>query len=363
MNQDTLLVILRRFFAFDGEKQLHEFPQNDEVLELAFQHNIGLVVGDMMKLDRKQRLVNRILRQKNSQRFYENLRNFSPVATELDSAQIPYCITKGIYAAKTAYVDESYRKSDDLDVVINREDYAEVKKILLENGYIQGIYDEKEKKIKPFTRQQEIFYLSYTQQSAPFVKKIENDLLPVINLDLNFHIFWNNSSSMDIREMIGKSQVLDYKGFQVKTFQDEYMLLHMCLHAYYDMNSIYVLYKTYSYSLKYFADIYGFIKRANINWESFRTICETYQVENYIMYIIYYTSVIFEDKGILENTSMKVPDERFLNQFGLDKEGTYHWEEEFMQRLFCEDRKSLLFQYISDDNKEKIEQGIKLEGM
>jgi hypothetical protein len=340
-----------------------QYPQNEPLLELAHQHDVGLLISDAMQLDRNHRLANQISKQKNLKRYHENFIHFDPAADEFKKSNIDYVTTKGIYAAKTAYIDESYRRSDDLDVIIKREDYSKVKNILDNYGYKQGVYDPTTKTIKNFSRQQELFYLSYTQQSAPFLKETGNELVPVVNLDLNFNIFWNESDSWDTSKLIDNSQIVDYKGFKVKTFQDEYMFLHMCLHAYFDMNSVYVLYKIYAYRLKYFADIYGFIKRSKISWEKFRSICINYKVERYIMYVLYYTAFVFRDDSLLTITGLQVPNEEFLNSFGLDNEGHFIWKNSFMERLFCIDRDSLFDKYFDEEMKFKIAQGKAFEGM
>jgi hypothetical protein len=363
VTQDLLLEMLRACFCNERTSMLFRYPQDGSLLELAHQHDVGLLIGDIMQLNRSQRLANQILKQKNLKRYHENFIHFDPVAVEFEKSHIKYIITKGIYASKTAYIDEGYRRSDDLDVIIKREDYSKVKEILHTYGYIQGIYNSTTKTVKEFSRQQELFYLSYTQQSAPFLKETGNDLVPVVNLDLNFHIFWNESDTWDISKLLSNSQIFNYKGFKVKTFQDEYMLLHMCLHAYFDMNSVYILYKSYAYRLKYFADIYGFIKRLKISWDRFRSICIDYKVEKYIMYILYYTALVFQDESLLTITGLEMPNKDFLNRFGLDNEGSFIWKESFMKRLFCTDRISLLDKYFNAEMKLKISQGRSLEGI
>lgn len=363
MTQDLLLEMLRACFCNERASMLSRYPQNESLLELAHQHEVGLLIGDIMQLDRKHHLANQILKQKNLKRYYENFKHFNPVASEFEKSNVEYTITKGIYAAKTAYIDEGYRRSEDLDVIIKREDYSKVKEILHSYGYVQGGYNPERKRVKKFSRQQELFYLSFTQQSAPFLKETGNDLLPVVNLDLNFTIFWSENDTWDISELLSNSQIFNYKGYKVKTFQDEYMLLHMCLHAYFDMNSVYILYKSYAYRLKYFADIYGFIKRLKISWDRFRSICIEYKVEKYIMYVLYYTALVFQDESLLTVIGLEVPNEDFLNRFGLDNEGSFIWKESFMERLFCTDRNSLLNKYFNEEMKIKIKQGRTLEGM
>jgi hypothetical protein len=360
---DLLLEMLRSCFRNDSTSMLLRYPQNESLLELAYQHEVGLLIGDKMQLERSQRLANQIFKQKNLKRYHENFIHFDPVAVEFGKSQVEYIITKGIYASQTAYIDEGYRRSDDLDVIINREDYTKVKEILHTYGYIQGVYDSTTKTLKEFSRQQELFYLSYTQQSAPFLKETGNDLVPVVNLDLNFQIYWNESDVWDISKLLSNSQEFIYKGFKVKTFQDEYMLLHMCLHAYFDMNSIYILYKSYAYRLKYFADIYGFITRSSISWEKFRLICIEYNVEKYIMYIFHFTARVFQDESLLTISGLEMPNNDFLNRFGLDNEGSFTWTESFMERLFCTDRNSLLDKYFNEEMKLKISQGRSLEGI
>ena len=356
MVKQLLLEMLKVCFDNEYASVSQSYPQDELLLNAAYHHDVGLLIGDMMKLERRQRLVNRILKQKNLKRYEENLIHFDPVAYQLELLGIDYVITKGIYAAKTAYVDESYRRSDDLDVIIRREDYLKVKQILNNHGYLQGIYNSVTDEIEQLSRRQELFFLTYTNQSAPFLKKTGDDFLPIINLDVNFYIFWENREVWNSSELLSNYQIFPYNGHRVKTFQDEYMLMHMCLHAYYDMNSIYQLNKTFSYRLKYFSDIFGFIKRAKISWDKFRAVCTEYDVGKYIMYIFYYTSLVFDDKHLLTISRLEVPDNDFLNRFGLNNEGCFVWQDSFMNRLFCDNKESLLDKYCDDKMKAKMHQ-------
>ena len=362
MIQELLLQILRE--CFDNQKKLENqiYPYNESLLELAYQHDIGLLIGDRIQLDREHHLFNQLIKQKNLERYYENFTHFQSVAEAFEKLNIEYITTKGLYVAKTAYKNEGYRHSEDLDVIIRKEDYLKAKEILNTFGYVQGVYNSETKSIKKYSRQQELFFLLYTNQSAPFLKKTRNAFSPVVNLDLNFHIFWKDSDLWNISELLTKSQFFKYKEFKIKTFQNEYVLLHICLHAYFDLNSVHVLYRSYSYKLKYFADVYGFIKHSNLTWEKFREICIKYKVEKYIMYVLYYTCIIFNDDSLLSFVGLDIPEENFLNRFGLNNEGYFYWKDSFMDRLFCSDKYKLLDKYFDDDIKTKIKQGRLLEG-
>lgn len=354
MKNEVLLEILRSHFK-------KKITYDKELLELAFQHGIETLIGDLMKLNRRE-LINLLsVKQKNMQRYRANFQHFKQVALDLENGNINYSITKGAYVARIAYPNESYRHSDDLDIIIKREDYMKVKKVLNNNGYVQGIYDYKDKKIYNFSRKQELFYLTYTQQSAPFIKIINNKAIPFINLDLNFEIFWEKPK-WDIEDLISHSQKIEYWECFANTLQNEYILLHLCLHAYYDMNSIYVLYKDYSFRLKYFVDIYGFVKNAKISWKKFKFICIKYGVAKYISYIFYYTWLIFCDDSLLYITGLEIPDKKFLNTFGLGHEGRYQWKENFFDRLFCRNKQNMLNKYIDLNAQKKVIKGRELEG-
>lgn len=363
VEQNFLLKLIRESIIYRENANFVLYPQSEEILEISKHHGVCLLIENVMQLDRKNRLINQVMRQKNLAIHYENMVHFEPISEELEKNKINYVITKGLFVALTAYGDEGKRHSEDLDVVICRKDYMKVKKILLSKGYVQGVYNPETNDIKEFTRQQELFYLNHTQQSAPFLKKTGNSLVPVVNLDLNFHIFWEENSNWNISKIISNSQIIEYKGFKLQTFRNEYVLLHTCLHAYYDLNSIYVLYKDYSYRLKYFVDIYGLVKNMNISWEKFKVICVKHKVERYVMYVLYYTSLVFMDKVILDSIGLPVPDEEFLNRFGLDNEGVFFWKENFLERLFCDDKEKLLNQYLGNQLKNNISKGQLLEGV
>ena len=79
-----------------------------------------------------------------------------------------YAIIKGAALSSTLYKNPYIRQSGDIDILISRNNVDELEKILLSNGFIQGRITEMG--IKPFSREEKIYYSVNTHQIAPFMK-------------------------------------------------------------------------------------------------------------------------------------------------------------------------------------------------
>ena len=71
------------------------YPQSEEILEISKHHGVCLLIENVMQLDRKNRLINQVMRQKNLAIHYENMVHFEPISEELEKNKINYVITLG----------------------------------------------------------------------------------------------------------------------------------------------------------------------------------------------------------------------------------------------------------------------------
>ena len=107
----------------------------------------------------------------------ERFNNCCEVFKAFKDKHILYAVIKGAVLSQTAYGSTYYRKSGDIDLLVDRENVDEAKRILLEHGFIQGKLTDTG--ILPFSRREQIFQAGLSHQIAPFIKKGSSPLCPL----------------------------------------------------------------------------------------------------------------------------------------------------------------------------------------
>lgn len=294
----------------------------------------------------------------------------------LKAASIPYAVIKGAVLSAAAYGDPYCRRSGDIDLLINRRDIDNVKRVLLNHGFIQGRITDNG--IEPFSRRELLFQSTMSHQIAPFIKATGNKLCPYVNVDINMDIMWGESSrktDMDfVLSHITQTRIGDTV---INKLTPEMEFISLCLHHYKDMNSIYLLAQG-SLKLHLLCDIFFYLKR-NLQYEHYSDIqssadthgceipsfnpnlltalCCQLGVTEYVYYCLYYADLIFDDpilKPLCETFSTP-SGMKLLNSYGLSEQERQDWNIEFPELLFNLDIHKYLYSTLSEELLQKIE--------
>lgn len=126
-------------------------------------------------------------------------------------------ILKGSLFSKTVYQNDGYKKMNDFDLLINKNDWNQMQEILFNLGFFPlgfGWGGEKQKPTK------------YSHTAIPFISK---DFKCIIGTQ------WSLKSpttkhKINIKEIWNTAQPFDFNGLQCKQLSAEYNLLHLILH-------------------------------------------------------------------------------------------------------------------------------------
>lgn len=277
---------------------------------------------------------------------------------KLNQCNISYAVIKGAVLSDSAYQNPFCRHSGDIDLLVNRKNIDQIKKIMCDTGFVQGRVTENG--IEPFSRKELLFQTSMSHQTAPFVKETNNKLCPYVNVDINLDILWGESGqSSDMEFVLEKVQDTTICDITLKKLCSEMELISLCLHHYKDMNSIYLLYER-GLSLSHFCDIYFFVRNCNITPEILYDYCCKLNVGEYIYFCLYYTNLIFEDSKLEEYITLLHSEkaDALINKFGLNEKERQTWNIDFYTRLFDIDIRDYLENSLSQAllNKIKINQ-------
>ncbi len=264
----------------------------------------------------------------------ERYKQCSELFNKFKVLNIPYAVIKGAVLSNIAYKNPFTRHSGDIDLIISRQHVDTVKKIMLDDNFVQGRVTVKG--VEPFTRKELLFQASMTHQTAPFIKETSNKLCPYVNVDVNLDIMWGESERKADMEYVLRNTVdTELFGIEFKKLCTEMEFISLCLHHYKDMNSIYLLYER-GLKLGHYCDIYYYVKNAPISLNKLKTFCDTLGVSQYVYYCLYYTNLIFEDsqlddyiKAVYSESCNKI-----LHTFGLTDKEKQPWKIDFFTRLF-----------------------------
>lgn len=269
---------------------------------------------------------------------------------------IKYSVIKGAVLSKSAYGNEVYRNSGDVDLFISAKDIEEFKYRLNFLGFIQGYLDNDV--IRPLTRTEIIFYSTSTHQLAPFIRQENGIINKTITVDVNFNIMWGESDFhldlADFEDGIIKDNIF---GYSIKKLCDIYEFITLCLHHYKDLNSIYLLY-THGFKIKHLCDIYHFlINHPNITPQQLYEMAQKYKIADYIYCCLLYTFCFFGDEYLQPYLKMLSSDsaKQCFQFFGLNTQEQRKWMIPFEKRILPVELKKYLDNILSKNDINKIE--------
>ena len=273
-----------------------------ELLPFLIHHNLVNVFFSTIKkyklveyLDKKSfRLVNRIVTY-DTLRDEEYEREFQKIAKSLEKENIKYVILKGFHLKNIIYNNSfNERPYNDIDILIEKKDIIKLKKILEENGYIQGDLDKKNLNIISYDRYQELNYLMLSHQIPQFIKKsIYYDISPnnLLFIDINFSVFEGGKKVNPINTREFLSNRIERKNNYGTTYYSlnyEYDFIQLLYHIYKDINYDSKIKKGEDLVLLRFYDLHNYILKfgSKICWDKFwKTILDA-NIEYEIYFII-----------------------------------------------------------------------------
>lgn len=191
----------------------------------------------------------------------------------------------------------------------------------------------------------------------PYVKR--TTILNVV-IDINFNIFWgeNKNNTIDIDQFLNDTIETTIYSCKVKILPPIKIFIHLCLHHYKELNSIYLLSVHNYHRGRCFKDIHDLIK----NNECFMDIqyvfnmCQDLSADAYIFYILYYTEKIFNDPFIKKYVEAFRTEkgELLLEHYNLDESNRKKWRISFFDRMNIESLYPYMEEDLNEDDKKSI---------
>ena len=282
--------------------------------------------------------------------LYKNYISYTAIKDVLaDIETIDYAIVKGVPLA--VYLKQNDRVSSDIDFLINRKDADFAFDVFVNNGFeIEATHSD--------LSEINLFYRMYTHQLPPIHKPMNRIM---VRVDINFNIYWgeHNAEYKLTESILADYTYMEKFNVRFRTLPPIQSFIHMCLHHYKDINSLYILYEIKRINPRHFFEVCRFIEqnRIHINPELIRDIAQKYQALPYVYYMLYYTGILYPDSKLKDYIECCKTDdgEALLNCYGLNSKERKVWRVDFKERINRTDLDKLILNdfSIEDMNKSK----------
>lgn len=279
---------------------------------------------------------------KNKIRYYECKNVFDCMKS------MAYAVVKGEPLSLLAYGKIGQRSSSDIDILVSKENISILEDILRRNGFAYST---------DITREERIFYVSQSHQLMPYVKRTP---LLSITIDINFNIFWGGyeGKNININDFLNDTVEIMIYGSNIKTLTPIKSFIHLCLHHYKELNSIYLLSNHNFYRRDTFVDVYRLVKN-NFHFDDISNIikvCTELDVTAYVYFVLYYTFLLYPDLVIEEMLKQLFTSigEGLIEHYGLEG-NRKKWRISFEERLDVDSVYEYIKRDLTKDDIRKIE--------
>jgi len=217
------------------------------------------------------------------------LATLKKIVDDLNDHHCEFIIIKGMPFAQFAYGDYSLRTSNDIDLLVSIDSISMIKEVLTKHGFILGKYDKENNSIIEYDKMSYYYHLIHTHQLPNFIKIDQG--IP-ISIDINYKLAIKNTDDF-VQELFDERQYVMINNTPVITQTLETMLITICLHHYFDMNSPIQIYKNTHGFIRMIFEIAIFIKNNKFDYEKILYLVKKHNLESYISSILNYINLFF----------------------------------------------------------------------
>ena len=233
---------------------------------------------------------------------------------ELEAKHINHAFLKGSILSnsylldyKTCIYDIGERVSNDIDILISASDLTKVEKILTKLNFKQGYYDYKKNKIILFSRKEIINRRINRGETAPFILKTSNKIVPFIEIDLNFSVNETANDTLSNKLLNNTIAYLSIKNTYIRSLSKYDFVVFLIMHAYKEMNVLFMIKHNKDLLLYKFLDLYLLLK--DINLLTLYNLIVEYNIEKEAKLVIQATAILFKCEALTN----------YLNNFNCDE--------------------------------------------
>lgn len=296
--------------------------------------------GKLDEISREMRLSLASIYENNCIKNQAQNKSLTYICELLKECGFNYAILKG--PKLQSIYPEGARISNDIDILINREDIPKLSKILKKNGFQQGYIRNGE--FQNASRLDIINALLNRGETTPFIKPVGWYGMPFLEIDVNVSIDESSfKNELIVLDMLNKSVpgIHTEKG-SLFTLDKVDFLIHLCAHLYKEATIYQWVIRKQDLLLYKFLDIYLYCKNEmkEVDWLALESKIQIYSVKDAVFYSLYCTNLIwaFDDEFAKRFIEKIDPQEiKMLNCiYDPAKKRFYEYTDSFEERIFNE---------------------------
>lgn len=239
------------------------------------------------------------------------------IAIQLETAKVPYVMTKGLILNSELYTDSGCRDMNDIDFIVDPTYQNDMKTVLKQLGYSPGYMDIQNDKIIRFTREEQILCSITKNKMLGHVKPIKNPVVHCVYVGVDFSLTWSDSVvQIPIEYALKKRKkyTIGKNREGIFSFTPDmhfiYIALHLLKHAWSESLQL----SKDSCNLTQFADIYRFWNTYSQEFGiEIQNIIQELNIPQIIGWVVGHTDKIFHSSLIEELGLNKYIDEEWLH--------------------------------------------------
>lgn len=307
---------------------------------IAYQHLATAELKDVIPNEFCTALKTEFEKNKSLQELYRS--ECIPFLKALQKNNIPFCLLKGVVLQELLYPKYT-RIYKDIDILIQKNSYTDVSRILNLYGFSneQNMCNVKRKR-------ERIFLLLNTYEFPEFKKEIiKNGCNNYVNVDVQHSHALSSKMGYHVNntDEIVTSQNISIDGEQFKCQNLQYLLIHLCTHAFGDAVTISEIILNKAFRLRNFGDIVGIVEKFSDSYlsDKFYDLVSKTNTIKPVYFCLYYCTQIYQVsdsfKQIVKNLEKQLTDYSFLNQYGFENgsSGVFNWKCNLENKLFSEE--------------------------
>ena len=195
------------------------------------------------------------------------------------------------------FYKDGERISNDIDLLVEQKDISTLSEILKGIGFVQGYYNFREGKIVPLSRAEILSRRMNRGETAPFILKTENTIVPFIEVDINFSLDYLPNSHGEMLHSILKDSI-SYAGKikdGIRSLQADDFFLHLVMHQYKESILYSMVQRNKDSELYKLLDMYLFIKKGYIELSNLYNKIRKYDLDKPVYSVMKEVSEVFND--------------------------------------------------------------------
>lgn len=199
--------------------------------------------------------------------------------------------------ADESFYEDGERISNDIDLLVEQKDITVLSEILKRMGFVQGYYNFREGRVVSLSRTEILSRRMNRGETAPFILKTENTIVPFIEVDINFSLDYLPNSHGEMLHSILKDSI-SYAGKikdGIRSLQADDFFLHLVMHQYKESILYSMVQRNKDSELYKLLDMYLFIKKGYIELSNLYNKIRKYDLDKPVYSVMKEVSEVFND--------------------------------------------------------------------